>query len=140
MPEPLVIEAPLVKYEFIGRPNSAGFDDDTESGQVIPVSFQRHHSGYTQCMFLNGEGPIAGGRELWGFPKKLAEPRPTAEGDALIGTRDYGPVCIATGAASSIGKEIAATFAREGGENHHRRSQQGRRRYDGAGDGRAGAR
>jgi Acetoacetate decarboxylase len=24
-------------------------------------------------MFLNDEGPIAGGRELWGFPKKLAQ-------------------------------------------------------------------
>jgi acetoacetate decarboxylase len=26
-------------------------------------------------MFLNDEGPIAGGRERWGFPKKLANPK-----------------------------------------------------------------
>jgi acetoacetate decarboxylase len=25
-------------------------------------------------MFLNDEGPTAGGRELWGFPKKPAQP------------------------------------------------------------------
>jgi acetoacetate decarboxylase len=25
-------------------------------------------------MFLNDHPPIAGGRELWGFPKKLASP------------------------------------------------------------------
>jgi acetoacetate decarboxylase len=78
-------------------PNSTGFGDYTESGQVIPVSFQGRHGGYTHCMFLNDEGPIAGGRELWGFPKKLAEPRLKAEVDTLIGTLDYGPVRIATG-------------------------------------------
>ena len=48
-------------------------------------------------MFLNDEGPIAGGRELWGFPKKLAEPALHIEIDTLVGTLDYGPVRIATG-------------------------------------------
>ena len=31
---------PLVKFEFIRMPDSTGFGDYTESGQVIPVSFQ----------------------------------------------------------------------------------------------------
>lgn len=97
VPEPLVVEEPIVKYEFIRMPNSTGFGDYTESGQVIPVSFQGRKGGYTHCMFLNDEGPIAGGRELWGFPKKLAEPRLKAEVDTLIGTLDYGPIRIATG-------------------------------------------
>ena len=41
MPEPLEIDErkPLVKYEFIRMPDSSGFGDYTESGQVIPVSF-----------------------------------------------------------------------------------------------------
>jgi len=30
--------------------------------------------------------PIAGGRELWGFPKKLAEPKLAVETDTLVGT------------------------------------------------------
>lgn len=97
VPAPLQVDAPLVKYEFIRMPDSTGFGDYTESGQVIPVSFQGRHGGYTHCMFLNDEGPIAGGRELWGFPKKLAEPRLKAEVDTLIGTLDYGPVRVATG-------------------------------------------
>ena len=77
VPEPLEIDEanPLVKYEFIRMPNSTGFGDYTESGQVIPVSFQGRHGGYTHCMFLDDEPPIAGGRELWGFPKKLAKPK-----------------------------------------------------------------
>jgi acetoacetate decarboxylase len=48
-------------------------------------------------MFLNDEPPIAGGRELWGFPKKLANPTLRVEIDMLVGTLDYGPVRVATG-------------------------------------------
>jgi acetoacetate decarboxylase len=48
-------------------------------------------------MFLNDEPPIAGGRELWGFPKKLANPSLRVEIDTLVGTLDYGPVRVATG-------------------------------------------
>ncbi len=39
LPEPLTFDEPLVKYEFIRMPNSTGFGDYTESGQVIPVKF-----------------------------------------------------------------------------------------------------
>jgi acetoacetate decarboxylase len=97
VPEPLEIEAPLVKYEFVRMPDSTGFGDYTESGQVIPVSFRGRKGGYTHSMFLNDHPPIAGGRELWGFPKKLASPTLRAEIDMLVGTLDYGPVRVATG-------------------------------------------
>lgn len=97
VPEPLVVAEPLVKYEFIRMPNSTGFGDYCESGQVIPVTFNGRAGGYTHCMFLNDEGPIAGGRELWGFPKKLASPSLRAEVDTLVGALDYGPVRVATG-------------------------------------------
>src|SRR5499427_6085877 len=97
VPEPLQVDESLVKYEFIRMPDSTGFGDYTESGQVIPVSFRGKKGGYTHCMFLNDHPPIAGGRELWGFPKKLAQPTLRAEIDTLVGTIDYGPVRIATG-------------------------------------------
>src|SRR6266581_4352126 len=74
VPEPLEVDAPLVKYEFIRMPDSTGFGDYTETGQVIPVRFRGRKGGYSHCMFLNDEPPIAGGPELWGFPKKLANP------------------------------------------------------------------
>ena len=99
VPEPLEFNEskPLVKYEFIRMPDSNGFGDYTESGQVIPVTFRGRKGGYTHCMFLNDEGPIAGGRELWGFPKKLAQPTLRTETDTLVGTLDYGPIRVATG-------------------------------------------
>lgn len=96
VPEPLEVDEPLVKFEFIRMPDSTGFGDYTESGQVIPVSFSGRKGGYSHCMFLNDHPPIAGGRELWGFPKKLAEPSLKAEIDELVGTLDYGPVRVAT--------------------------------------------
>ena len=32
-------------------PDSTGFGDYTESGQVIPVSFKGRKGGYSHCMF-----------------------------------------------------------------------------------------
>jgi len=96
VPEPLQITDAIVKYEFIRMPDSTGFGDYTESGQVIPVTFNGVAGGYVHSMYLNDEAPIAGGRELWGFPKKLAAPSMTVEKDTLLGTLDYGPVRVAT--------------------------------------------
>ena len=113
VPEPLEVAEPLVKYEFIRMPDSTGFGDYTETGQVIPVSFRGKRGGYTHCMFLNDEPPIAGGRELWGFPKKLASPSLRTEIDMLVGTLDYGPVRVATGTMGYKHKQadLAATKA-----------------------------
>jgi acetoacetate decarboxylase len=99
VPAPLEIDPdnPLVKYEFIRMPDSTGFGDYTETGQVIPVTFKGRAGGYTHAMFLNDHPPIAGGRELWGFPKKLAAPTLHREIDTLVGTLDYGPVRVAIG-------------------------------------------
>lgn len=97
VPEPLEVPEPLVKFEFIRMPDSTGFGDYTESGQVTPVTYQGRKGSYSLAMFLNDGPPIMGGRELWGFPKKFAEPQLAVHRDTLVGTLDYGPVRIATG-------------------------------------------
>lgn len=97
VPEPLEIPEPIVKYEFIRMPDSTGFGDYTESGQVIPVTLNGVAGGYVHSMYLNDESPIAGGREIWGFPKKLADPALRVEKDTLIGTLNVGSVRVATG-------------------------------------------
>jgi acetoacetate decarboxylase len=96
VPEPLTFGEPLVKYEFIRMPDSTGFGPYTESGQVIPVKFKDQAGSYSHAMFLNDGPPIYGGRELWGFPKKYAQPSLTVDKDTLLGALDYGPVRIAT--------------------------------------------
>lgn len=96
VPAPLEIIEPVVKYEFIRMPDSTGFGDYTESGQVIPVRFNGEAGGYTHAMYLDDHPPIAGGRELWGFPKKLAAPTLSVDHDTLVGTLDYGRLRVAT--------------------------------------------
>jgi acetoacetate decarboxylase len=108
VPKPLEIVEPLVKYEFIRMPDSTGFGDYTESGQVIPVRFEGEMGGYVHAMFLDDDPPIAGGRELWGFPKKLAYPTLCVERDTLVGTLDYGAVRIATGSMGYKHKTVPA--------------------------------
>jgi acetoacetate decarboxylase len=90
VPEPLEVAEPLVKYEFIRMPDSTGFGDYTESGQVIPVRFAGEDGVYVHSMYLDDDAPIAGGRELWGFPKKLAQPKISHEGEVISGTLHYG--------------------------------------------------
>ena len=97
VPEPLQTPDALVKYEFIRMPDSTGFGNYTESGQVIPVTYLGKPGGFVHSMYLDDDAPIAGGREIWGFPKKLAQPSLTAAKDVLLGTLDYGPVRVATG-------------------------------------------
>lgn len=102
VPEPLEVLEPLVKYEFIRMPDSSGFGDYTESGQVIPVQLRTskglEKGHYTHAMYLNDHPPIAGGRELWGFPKKLASPKLEYQTDLILGVLYYGksPVANAT--------------------------------------------
>ncbi|MGA0562655.1 acetoacetate decarboxylase [Ancylobacter sp. VNQ12] len=97
VPEPLKVTDPIVKYEFIRMPDSTGFGDYTETGQVIPVEFEGKKGGYVHSMYLDDEAPIAGGRELWGFPKKLAKPSFEVESDVLVAKLNYGSVLCATG-------------------------------------------
>lgn len=97
VPEPLVPAGELVRFEFIRMPDSTGFGDYTEAGQVIPVTLDGRSGVYVHNMFLDDEAPIAGGREIWGFPKKLGQPALGVDKDTLLGTLDYGAVRVATG-------------------------------------------
>lgn len=96
LPPGLELIEPTVKFEFIRMPDSTGFGDYTESGQVIPVRYKGEEGTFILSMFLDCHAPIAGGREIWGFPKKLAKPRLFVEEDVLIGLLDYGSLRIAT--------------------------------------------
>lgn len=97
VPAPLELAEPKVKFEFMRMPDSTGFGDYCEAGQVIPVTFNGRSGGFSHAMYLNDEAPTAGGRELWGFPKKLARPSLEVRKDTLVGTLDYQGVRVATG-------------------------------------------
>ena len=114
IPAPLKMTEPVVSYEFINMPDSTGFGHYSESGQVIPVTFNGEPGSYTHMMFLNDHPPTAGGRELWGFPKKLAQPELRVHIDTLVGTLDYSETRVATGTMGYKHKAMDADTAIKG--------------------------
>jgi acetoacetate decarboxylase len=114
VPEPLEFSEPLVKFEFIRMPDSTGFGDYTEAGQVIPVRFNGASGGYTHAMYLNDGPPIFGGRELWGFPKKYAQPSLAVHRDTLVGTLAYGPLQVAIGTMGFKHRALDRTMVLQG--------------------------
>ncbi|MPW23410.1 acetoacetate decarboxylase [Paraburkholderia sp. CNPSo 3157] len=98
LPEPLQPDGSnTALFEFIRMPDSSGFGDYTESGVVIPARLGDEHVNFTAQMYLDDEPPIAGGREIWGFPKKHARPRLSVVQDTLTGTLEYASVQVAVG-------------------------------------------
>lgn len=97
VPEPLTFDEPLVRCEFMRMDSSTGFGRYSGAAQHIPVKLNGEAGAYTHNMYLDAYAPISGGRELWGFPQKLAKPQLTVERDTLVGTLDYGPVQVAKG-------------------------------------------
>ncbi|MBU6357432.1 MAG: acetoacetate decarboxylase [Rhodospirillales bacterium] len=96
VPEPLEAIDPLVRFEFMRMESSTGFGRYSGAAQHIPVHLEGQAGIYTHNMFLDVHAPISGGRELWGFPQKLATPRLMVAHDVLLGTLDYGPERVAT--------------------------------------------
>jgi acetoacetate decarboxylase len=98
VPEPLEpVPEGLVYYEFIRMPDSSGFGDYSESGLVIPCTYEGQPCNFTSQMYLNDEPAIAAGREIWGFPKKHAEPKLAIATDTLTGTLHYAGQLVAMG-------------------------------------------
>lgn len=106
VPEPLEITDPIVKFEFIRLPDTTGFGDFTECGQMIPVRFGGERGTYVHSMYLDNEAPIAGGREIWGFPQKLAYTKLAHESEVLVGTMHFGSVLCAMGSMGYKHKEL----------------------------------
>jgi acetoacetate decarboxylase len=98
VPEPLEPLRAAVKYEFIKMPDSDGFGSYQESGQVIPVKYKEETGNYVHSMYLDDLSPIVGGREIWGFPKKFAQPDMHVDNtskDCYIGVLKYGELEVA---------------------------------------------
>lgn len=98
LPEPLEPDGSnQVIYEFISMPDSSGFGDYKESGVVIPCLFKGEQVNFIAQMYLDCEPPIAAGREIWGFPKKHANPDLGIVHDTLTGTLKYAEQLVAVG-------------------------------------------
>ena len=100
VPEPLTVDNALVHYEFIRMPDSSGFGDYTESGQVISVLRRRRPSRPTtptRCISTTKVRSRAAARS-GAFRRSSRRRSLCVDGkDTLLGTLDYGTQRIATG-------------------------------------------
>jgi acetoacetate decarboxylase len=119
VPEPLEVGDPLVRLEFMRMEGSTGFGRYSGTAQHIPVRFGAQTGAYTHNMFLDVHAPISGGRELWGFPQKLAAPQLVVAHDVLLGTLDYGRERVATATMGykhlPVGDDVALEMLSEPG-------------------------
>lgn len=113
VPEPLNPDGSnQVFYEWIRMPDSSGFGDYTESGIVIPCQYQGEKVNFTWQMYLDIEPPITAGREIWGFPKRLGQPRLRVAADTLTGTLDYAGERVALGTMAYKHESLAKNPAK----------------------------
>lgn len=119
LPAPLEFTKAHVKLEFIKMPDSTGFGDYCESGAVIPCLLDGRPVNYVQSMYLNDHPPIAAGRELWGFPKKLGQPELRVHTDTIVGELRYSDMLVAraTMGFKHVPMDIAVAKEALGSEN-----------------------
>lgn len=95
VPEPLIIDEPLVRFEVMKMGDVTSFGPYTEAGQAIPVRFGDERGEYLHAMYLDNFPATAAGREVSGYPKAMAKPALYADHAALVGTLDYGTLRVA---------------------------------------------
>jgi acetoacetate decarboxylase len=97
LPEPLEPDGNHVVFEWMKMLDSSGFGSYQESGIGIAARWNGTPCTFSLMMFLDDESPTTGGREIWGFPKKIGSPDLKVIHDTLTGTLNYDEREVALG-------------------------------------------
>ena len=102
-------------YEFIRMPNSTGFGDYTESGQVIPVSLRGPPRAATRtaCSSTTTRRSPAAARS-GAFPRSWPSPSCGRRSTRWSAPCDYGSVLCATGTMGYKHREPTRPLSRRG--------------------------
>ncbi len=115
LPEPLEPDGNHAIFEWMKMPDSSGFGSYTECGINIAAKWNGTPCNYSAMMFLDDESPTTGGREIWGFPKKIGKPDLSVHHDTLTGTLRYAAHEVAFGTMaykySSLAQDHGETLA-----------------------------
>ena len=97
LPEPLVPAGDTVAVQWLDLPDGEGFGAYSAAAQIIPCTFKGEPCNFVSQMYVDNTPPLAGGREIWGYPMKYGKAVLKVAGDTLTGTRDYATQRAATG-------------------------------------------
>ncbi|MBP2471947.1 acetoacetate decarboxylase [Crossiella equi] len=96
VPEPLVVDEPLVRFEVVNMGEVSCYGPYAECGQAIPVTFEGERGEYLHAMYLDNFPATAAGREVSAYPKAEGSARLYVDRGALVGTLDHGALRVAT--------------------------------------------
>lgn len=97
LPEPLQPAGDVASVQWLDLPDGEGFGAYAAAAQIIPCTFKGEPCNFVSQMYVDNTPPLAGGREIWGYPMKYGKAVLKVNGDTLTGTLHYATQQIATG-------------------------------------------
>jgi len=97
LPEPLEPDGDVVSVQWLDLPDGEGFGAYSAAAQAIPCTFNGEKCSFLTQMYVDNCPPLAGGREIWGYPMKYGVAALETASDTLTGTLTYARQHIATG-------------------------------------------
>jgi acetoacetate decarboxylase len=97
LPEPLEPDGDVVAVQWLDLPDGEGFGAYGAAAQTIPCTYKGHPCTFVNQMIVDNCPPLAGGREIWGYPMKHGKPILHVTGDTLTGQLDYAGQRVANG-------------------------------------------
>jgi acetoacetate decarboxylase len=113
LPEPLVPDGDTVAVQWLDLPDGEGFGAYSAAAQIIPCTFKGERCNFVSQMYVDNTPPLAGGREIWGYPMKYGKAVLKVTGDTLTGTLDYATQRAATGTMVYKHDAFRADLSRE---------------------------
>jgi acetoacetate decarboxylase len=90
VPEPLAVREASVNLSFYDYGVVNGFGSYDELAISVPVTHEGRDLSYAPYLLLDGDAPMAGGREIWGIPKKLGDVTVDPEGAVVTASAARG--------------------------------------------------
>ena len=113
LPEPLEPDGDIISVQWLDLPDGEGFGAYSATAQVIPCKFKGEPCNFISQMYVNNTSPLAGGREIWGYPMKFGKATLVTNSDTLTGTLEYASQITAVGTMTYKHKEHPEISHRE---------------------------
>jgi acetoacetate decarboxylase len=97
LPEPLQPDGDIVSVQWLDLPDGEGFGAYSAALQAIPCTFNGEKCNFLTQMYVDNCPPLAGGREIWGYPMKFGLATLTTASDTLTGVLTYSGQRAAAG-------------------------------------------
>ena len=105
VPNPLVPNPQNIMVFVNSRFFASGLGQYNETVLSAPVGFEGKQGSYCVYLLLDHDSPIAAGREIWGFPKKLGQIKMEEKDGVLISTVERAGITLIR-AAMELSQEV----------------------------------